>query len=467
MSQAIKILYLSSELTPLAKAGGLGDVAGALPKALFKLHADIRVMLPYYETIEKQKIETKKIISHLIVPFGKEHHVATIYQADIPNSQVPLYLIHHHEFLSTGPIYSSKRERFMFFTQAINEFLKLDIFQPDIIHVNDWHPAGLLALLKKDPQHKKHHYKSLITIHNLAMTGKILNSKTKLWHPSLYHPSKTKNFLILKQGLEHSDLINTVSPQYAKEILTPEYGTSLLPILKKHRRKLCGIINGIDAGLFSPQKDKYIQYNYNWRSLNLKNKNKRFLQKLCHLPINENIPIFGLVSRLTKQKGVDLIIAIVKDLAKLNVQFIFTGTGKEPIEQALKKAVAKYPKKFFFLNKFDIPFGQYIYAGADIFLMPSLFEPCGLGQMIAMAYGTIPIVRATGGLKDTVKNNKTGFVFNNYQAAELLKTITKSTKLYQNKTVWKKMIRQAMEQDFTWHNSARQYMDLYKKLLKK
>lgn len=463
-NKKIKVLFLSSELTPLAKVGGLADVAGSLPKALHKLNLDVRVLMPYYEVIQKQKINCKKI-AHVLVPFGKKHYIVFIYQTTLPNSTVPLYLIHHHEWLSSGPIYSTKRERFMFFTQAVNEFLKLNIFQPNIIHINDWHPAGLISLLKKDPENKHKHYKTLLTIHNLAMKGKVLNTKTKLWHPSMFKPLQEKHYFILKEGIHHCDLLNTVSPQYAKEILTKEYGLTLLTVLKKHAHKIHGILNGIDTELFNPKNDKYIIKKYSLKTIKNKKQNKDFLQKLCRFKTSADIPVFGLVTRITKQKGIDLIVKKIDELAKLNAQFVFTGLGKKPLENALKMATEKYPEKFYYLKKFDIPFGQYIYAGADIFLMPSAFEPCGLGQMIAMAYGTVPLVRATGGLKDSVKNKITGFVFNRYNADDFLKTVKTAIKAYQNKKEWGKMIHRAMRQDFTWHYSAREYLKLYQKLL--
>lgn len=463
----IKILYLCSELTPLAKVGGLADVAGALPKSLKKLGLDIRVLMPYYQIIEEQKIKAKKVISHLIVPFGQEHYVATVFKSYLPNSTVPLYLLHHHQYLSTSPVYSSNRDRFMFFSQAIIEFLKLSFFSPDIIHINDWHVSAVPLLIKKDKILKQRKYKTILTVHNLAMKGKIAYSKTRLWHPSLYEPSRKRVYNILQQGIAHSNLINTVSPQYAKEILTKEYGTSLLPFLLKNRRKLNGILNGIDPELFCPQNDNYLKKKYSWRTINDKKINKRFLQKKAKLPERDDVPVFSLVSRITAQKGIDLIMQIIPKLAELNAQFIFTGAGKKHLEDALKKAVEKFPDKFYFYNKFDAAFGQYVYGGADFFLMPSKFEPCGLGQMIAMAYGTIPIARATGGLKDTVQNNKTGFVFTKYNASELLNTIIKAVIVYQDKKTWAGVVKNAMHQDFSWHNSAKQYLALYKKLLKK
>ncbi|MFA6027393.1 MAG: glycogen/starch synthase [Patescibacteria group bacterium] len=460
----MKVLYLSAELTPLAKVGGLADVAGSLPKALKNLNIDIRVMIPYYQTIEEQHIKKHKLTDRLIVPFGDKNYIVTIYQGTLPNSTVPLYLLHHHEWLSTGPIYSKKRERFMFFSQAVLEFLKHDFFAPDIIHVNDWHVAAVPLLLKKDKFFQNTKIKSLLTIHNLAMKGKVANIKTKLWHPSLYENNKKRTYNILQQGILYSDWINTVSPQYAKEILTKEYGTKLLPDLLKNKKKITGIINGIDSELFNPKNEKYAKKNYDINHLNNKKSNKAFLQYRAGFPKKDNTPLIGLVTRITLQKGIRLIVKIIPKLAKLNAQFVFTGAGKEPLENALKNAVKKYPHKFFFLNAYNLPFSQSIYSGADMFLMPSKFEPCGLGQMIAMAYGTIPIVRATGGLKDTVKDGVNGFRFDKYDANELFLAIKRALNVYEDKAKWNKMVRTAMKQDFSWKKSALEYKKLYLKL---
>ncbi|MFH0818507.1 MAG: glycogen/starch synthase [Patescibacteria group bacterium] len=459
-----KILFASAELTPLAKVGGLADVAGSLPKALHTLNIDIRVIIPYYQNILKQKISAQKIHANLIVPFGNKKYKVDIFKSCIPQSHVPLYLIYHKKFLSTGPIYNRRPERFMFFSQAINEFLKINIFNPDIIHINDWHPANLISLLQNDSTHTNK-YRTLLTIHNLAMQGKLPNNKMKLFHPSLWQKKSTNEYNTMRQAIISSDLINTVSKKYAREILTPEYSCHLLPLLHKHQNKIYGILNGIDYSLFSPQKDKFLKKNYSIHSMTNKSINKLFLQKTCNLPLDNSLPIIGLVSRLTKQKGIQLIIEIGDKLAKLNAQYIFTGTGDKKLEQGLKNLHTKYPNKFYFLNFFDVPFGQQIYGGADLFLMPSVFEPCGLGQLIAMAYGTVPIVRATGGLKDTVKNNKIGFTFNAINSSQLLSTVKKSISVYQNKKIWSNIVFNAMSADFSWSASALAYQKLYSKLL--
>ncbi|MFH1781912.1 MAG: glycogen/starch synthase [Patescibacteria group bacterium] len=464
MKEKTKILFLSSELTPLAKAGGLADVAGALPKELIKLNLDIQVIIPFYQEIRKQNIKKKKIIARLPVPFGKEIHHVNIYKSHTPDSKVPLFLIENYTFLSRGKIYDSGIDRFIFFTQAIAEFLKTRTFVPDIIHVNDWHPAALISLLKTVPA--KVPFKTLLTVHNLYHQGKMPKNKSYLWHPPLFPNNPGNTYNILKSAILNTDMINTVSPTYAQEILTPEYGEGLEQKLNLRKKDLYGILNGIDSSYFNPLKDPFLKYNYSIKSLYIKKKNKTFLQKTSGLPADENIPIFGIVSRLVKQKGFDLLLEIIDDLAKLNAQFIFTGTGSSNIENGFKRAQKKYPDKFYFLNKFDLPFGQYIYGGADMFLMPSRFEPCGLGQMIAMEYGAVPIVHATGGLKDTVLEGKTGFVFKNQNSREFLKAIKRAITAYQNKARWQTIIKNGIKTDHTWYHSAREYKKLYEKLLK-
>ncbi|MFA6027392.1 MAG: glycogen/starch synthase [Patescibacteria group bacterium] len=465
LKKSIKVLYVSAELNPLAKVGGLGDVAGSLPKELLKSNIDIRVALPFYSVIKKKNIKTKCIRQNMLVPFGNYEYLVDIFLTTIPNSKVPVYLFRHNHFFKETKIYGANKEKFMFFTQCLKEFLKLNIFQTQIIHLNDSHAGNLIPLIKEDEFFKNANYKYLLSIHNLAMQGIVPNYKTKLWHPSLFKPRATE-YNTIANLLYNADLINTVSPQYAKDILTNEYSFHLDKQLHQNKHKISGIINGIDYNFFGPDQDKYIYKKYNINTLSKKIANKKFLQKKCRLEINENIPIIGLVSRLQKQKGIDLIDDIADELMQFNAQFIFTGVGNELYENNFKQIQHLYPKKFYYLGMFDVAFGQYIYAGADMFLMPSWFEPCGLGQMIAMAYGTIPIVRATGGLKDTVKDGVNGFSFNKYDAGELLKTIKRAIKAYENKTKWNKMVCTAMKQDFSWKKSALEYKKLYLKLLK-
>jgi len=315
--------------------------------------------------------------------------------------------------------------------------------------------------------------KTLFTIHNLANQG-VWNAKeifdflgvNENLHPNLKKRDLRNNFNIIQQAILSSDLITTVSPTYAKEILTKEHGCSLESFLQKRKKDLFGIINGIDIIFFNSETDPKIKFNYSIKNLENKTKNKIELQKILGLPVNPQLPLFGLISRLTYQKGINLIIETIPQLVGMNCQLVVLGLGQKEYEEQLTEAGRKYPKNISSQIKFDASLAQKIYAGSDLFLMPSLFEPCGLGQMISMRYGTIPIVRAIGGLKDTV-NYKTGFIFEKYQAKKLLETIKKSLKIYQNKKDWRQMQINAMKQDFSWQKSAKEYLKLYKKIMKK
>ncbi len=481
----LKVLFVAAELAPLAKVGGLADVAGSLPKALKKLGVDIRIAIPKYKIIDPQKYPMKRIARKIKVFFEGREEFFDLYFTFLPKTKIPVYLVNHPKYLGGDGIYYSKdalptgtateAHRFIFFTKAVSEILKPLKWEPDIFHCHDWH--GALPLLVEI---KNREYRTLLTIHNFAYQGsydmdsvlKMLNLTEKDW-PTFKTRDQWGNFNSLQQGILNADLINTVSPTYAKEILTKEYGCGLEETLKERKKDLFGILNGIDTDVFNPETDPKIFTNYNLSTLNFKALNKIHLQKISKLSINSQIPLLGLISRLAEQKGIDLIIEIFEKMMQLDLQFILLGVGDPNIERILKEKAKRYSQKFSLHLKFDAELAQQIYAGSDIFLMPSRFEPCGLGQMISMRYGTIPLVRETGGLSDTVtptfSNSQlkvgTGFVFKEYKANELLKTIKKASKIYQNKKVWLKLMTNAMKQDFSWHVSAKKYLQLYKKLI--
>ncbi|MFN3301444.1 MAG: glycogen synthase [Patescibacteria group bacterium] len=485
----MKVLFATSELTPLAKVGGLGDVSGALPKALKKLGVDIRVVLPRYEIIDEKKYPLK-FLNEKRIRFGQVDELIKIYKTKIPQSEVLVYLIENKKYLSSGDIYFEKTafvekfieiERFLFFSKSILEILPLLNWQPEIIHCQDWHCAILPLLIKLPSQNLKFKIRSLLTIHNLANQGRWQAEKIFDFlglkgneNESLkikFGPEQL-DLNLLQQGILNADLINTVSPSYAKEILTQEFGEGLEKTLKKRKKDLFGILNGIDEERFSPENDKEIKINYSIKTLERKEINKKDLQENCHLPISSS-PIFGFVGRLTDQKGSELIVQIAPELIKIGVQFVFLGQGQDFYENQLLDLARKYPKNVYTKIGFDAKLAQKIYAGADLFLMPSRFEPCGLGQMISMKYGTIPVVRAVGGLKDTVENVKvinnkvkgTGFVFKKYSSDELLITLKKAIKIFQNKKIWRIIQKKAMRKNFSWQISAKKYLSLYKKLL--
>ncbi|MFH1367460.1 MAG: glycogen/starch synthase [Patescibacteria group bacterium] len=486
----IKVLFVAGELTPLAKVGGLGDVIGALPKSLVKKGVDARIVIPKYGIVEEKKYGLKKIAADISVPFAGQEEKISIYESLLPGSQVPVYYIDNLKYLGGGGVYfekdassgGSSREcqRFTFFARAIPEIFEKLEFWPDIVHCHDWH-VGLVPFLLKEMGKKDGRFgkiKTLLTIHNFAYQGKYnydeatgyLNLKKDgdLEEILTHFDAQTINYL--QQAIAYADLINTVSPTYAREILTPSYGEGLNKFLAKRKKDLSGIVNGIDAEIFNPETDPNLACNYSLNDLQGKSDDKIDLQKITGLTINEKIPIFGLVGRLADQKGVDLLAPLLSDLTKKGCQFIILGAGLTKFEEIVRKMASDYPDNVFAKIAFDAALAQKIYAGADFFLMPSRFEPCGLGQMIAMRYGTIPIVRATGGLSDTVEEftpetgQGTGFRFNNFKADEFLASVEKSLEIFQNKESWRKIKENAMRQDFSWERSGGQYLKLYQKL---
>jgi len=441
----IKILIAASEVTPIAKVGGLGDVIGALPKALAKLNLDARVIMPFYGVIDRKKYKINLIKSDIKVGLT----LVNLWQTTLPDSKVLVYLIEHKYFFGDdiygNALANSKNDinKFIFFSEAILACLKAIDFMPDVFHLNDWHVAFIASLIKIDPFFKQS--KSLLTIHNLANQGKI----------------KGKNYLA--EGLVNADIINTVSSTYAQEILTKNYGAGLEKILLKRKSDLYGILNGIDTDFFNPKTDKLIKYNFSDQTIENRTTNKQTLRLELGFPTNKNKALVGMVTRFTSQKGIEL---IKENLSELNCQFVMLGTGEKKYETILTALAKKFPQQFKVLIKFDEQLAHKIYAGADIFLVPSRFEPCGLTQMIAMRYGSVPLVRLTGGLADTV-DSQVGFTFKNFSSAEFYKTLATALKLfYSRPATWRALQFKGMKKDFSWKKSAEDYLKLYQKLLK-
>jgi starch synthase len=461
----------SAEVAPFSKVGGLADVVGSLPPALKKQGVDVRVISPLYKSIDRKKYKLKKIYSDLEIPSGMMILKINIWEGSLPETNVKIYFIDSPEYFSHKEVYISgdNSERFLFFSLASLYALPLIKFIPDILHLQDSHVALMTNIIKTTNLQFLKNIKTLYTIHNFNYQGK--TDPEVLSIGNLY-PEDLKsmkldikdgelNFMV--QGILNADLINTVSETYAKEITTSAYGAKLEKIIKKREKDLSGILNGIDLKAFDPQKDKFLIKNYSIKTINKKQENKIALQKKLGLPIDKTKIIVGLVSRLVWQKGLDL---ITKNFHKLNCQFVFLGTGQKKYEEHLKFLAKKYPKQFSSNIFFDLKLASQIYAGSDIFLMPSRFEPCGLGQMIAMRYGTLPLVRLTGGLKDTV-DEKVGFSFNKVSKKELFDTLNRAIDIYYNyPKIWEKMRENAMKKDFSWNKSAGEYIRLYKKLVK-
>jgi len=468
----LKVLIVASEMAPFAKVGGLADVVGSLPKALSTLGVDVRVVIPRYK-----KIEGSTYMTDFPVFMGNHLETAILRHKNIkgPEGDIPVYFIDNYRYFYRDYIYAGDddAERFAFFSKAVLEMLPLIEFSPDVIHCNDWQTGMIPVILKERYAKQDDFYKgigTLYTIHNLQYQGlfpkdilRLLDLGDEYFHPEALEFYGKVNFM--KAGLMFADQLSTVSNTYAKEIQTPEYGERLDGVLRKRSRDLHGIINGIDYEEFNPATDPRIAANYSAEDLSGKAICKKDLQEIMGLP-NKDVPIIGLVSRLVDQKGLDLIGNIIHDLMKEDLQFVVLGTGDPRYEALFRNIGAEYPHKAGVRIMFDAVLAQKIYAGSDMFLMPSRFEPCGLGQLISMRYGTIPIVRKTGGLADTVEDNTTGFVFTDYSASGLLNTITRALTEFR-KPNWDRLIKTAMARDFSWGYSASVYLGLYRGIRQK
>lgn len=492
-----RVLLAGAELNPIAKAGGLGDVLSALPIALQPLVDWVGVALPFYNMIPRGKLRNLKHVCTVPVALGKTTIPVSVWQSYLPQAKaaattsitsrphpIPLYLFHNPKYLSRGTPYHGQsvydplrdkaaesligqRLRFLVFSAAIHSFLQ-QAEAPHItaVHAHDYHTAPLLNWLAQDSALKN--ITRILTIHNLAVTGNVPAKYLKLFSwsvPALGSKQELQRKhgpRLLRLGLNAANAITTVSPQYAKEILTPHYGVGMNTILKKYRSHTTGILNGLDTEYFNPQTDPAIAHHYSAQRLDGKLKNKSALQRRGRLPIDSTVPVIGLVHRLTSQKGLDLLVELMPKLLQLPAQFVFVGAGQKKYEQAFTAAAKLAPDKFYFYNKFDIHFGQQTYAGSDMFLMPSQFEPCGLSQLIAMRYGSVPIVRATGGLKNTVFEGKNGFVFTTYSVTALWRSIQRAVDTYyQRPAKWSALVQRGMRADYSWHKSAKQYAKLY------
>ncbi len=484
----LKILLVSPEVAPLAKVGGLADVAGSLPKALATLGEgefahDIRVVLPKY-----RQIAAGRYLTDFPVTIGGTVHTAIIRATSLEakykhyQTQVPVYLVDNHHFFNREGIYAHNDDalRFGFFCQAVLQMLPQLEFKPDLIHCNDWQSALIPYYLHDLAQQNDFFSRiaTVVTIHNLQYQGTFpretlpeLSIPDELFTPEGFEFYGQFNFL--KVGLLYADVINTVSQSYAGEILTPEYGAGLDGLLRQRKEDLYGIINGINYHEFNPETDPRIVQNYSPQTAELKKQNKPALQNEVGLPIRD-VPVFGLVSRLVSQKGLDLFPPIIERLLAEEVQLVFLGEGDPYYEEMLKNFARQYPSKVSTTIDFNSVLAQRIYAGSDLFLMPSAFEPCGLGQLISMRYGTIPIVRATGGLADTVRDYTqnpaygTGFVFTDYTPEAFWDAIMRALRLYRDRPgEWANLVRQAMHQDFSWAKSSASYLELYQRALAK
>ena len=476
----MKILFAASEANPFIKTGGLGDVIGALPVTLKELKADVRVVIPNYRDIDEKLKSKFKYVDNFIVKVGWRNQYCGIFEYNY--NGVKFYFIDNEYYFKRSGLYGyhDDDEKFAFFSRAVLEFIKHIKWTPDIVHCNDWQTSMIPVLHKLEYINNKKfkNMKTILSIHNLFFKGmfspEVLPEFFGYDYEPYFNGSLEHNGAVsfLKGGINYADRVTTVSKSYAEEIKTPEYGEQLDGLLRYRGDFLEGIVNGIDYKEYNPEKDKYIKHKYNVNSLLKKGRNKEELQKELNLPIDKNIPMIGMVSRLTHQKGCDLILRMLDELLKEDIQIVILGTGDYMYEESLKSFSNRYPSKLSANIKFSNELAHKIYAASDMFLMPSLFEPCGLGQLIALRYGSVPIVRETGGLKDTVipyneyDETGNGFGFKNYSYEELLKITKYALTIYKNKNIWKKIVKNAMESDNSWEKSASEYIRLYDNLIK-
>lgn len=470
-NKTIKVLMASAEISPFAKVGGLADVVGSLAPAMKKLGVDVRLVMPKYSSIDDRKYKLERIYRNVKVPSAGTMQTIDIYLAYLPNTNIPVYFIDNKKYFGKKEVYwGNDAERFSFFCIAVIYALSELEFKPDIIHTHDFHTALLTNLVKLSDYIYSKSAKTLYTIHNLNYQGKIepkvlknanLNSKSMA---SLSKDAKDGDINLMVQGIFNCDLLNTVSPTYAKEITKKEQGGGLHRVIMANKEKLSGILNGLDLESFNPATDKDIVKKYSLANLDDKVKNKLALQKEMNLEVNKDIPLVAMISRLAWQKGLELIED--KLINNLDMQVVILGTGEKKYEDYLQKLAKKYPQKLAVKIMFSSAMAQRIYAGSDFFLMPSRFEPCGLGQMIAMRYGSLPIVRATGGLKDTV-DRSVGFIFKKFSARAFYLAVKRAVDVYYKEPKQlRRMQITAMKKDFSWDNSAKKYLKLYKNLLK-
>ncbi|MEW6506244.1 MAG: glycogen synthase GlgA [Bacteroidota bacterium] len=493
MPSKYKILFVTSEVVPFIKTGGLADVSSALPQKLQELGHQVRIVVPKYGAIDERKYKIHEVVrlKNIQINIGEKEVVFSLRSSFLigPKTRVQIYFLDNPEYFGnrhslysdplTGDDYPDNDERYILLSKAVFELITKLGWAPDIIHCNDWQtglvPAYLKSMFNKDPLFNP--IKTLFTIHNLAFQGiftKTTFAKTGLpkeldSEKGVLHKGKV-NFL--KTGLVFSDMITTVSETYSKELcLKKDFGAGLQDVLCKRKKDMYGIINGIDETIWNPEIDNKIAHKYSIKNLEFKKENKKALADNFGFKYDEKVPVIGMISRLFEDKGLDLLEKSFPQLMKLNMQLILLGTGDKKYHKFFTSAASKYHNNFSCFIGFDEELAHLIEAGSDMFLMPSKYEPCGLNQMYSLMYGTVPIVRYTGGLADTVQpyNLKTktgnGFAFEKYSVADMIAEIKKAIKIYStDKETWQTIMKNGMRSNFTWLNSAKKYLDLYEKL---
>ncbi|MCM1105872.1 MAG: glycogen synthase GlgA [Blautia sp.] len=477
-----KILFAASEAVPYVKTGGLADVAGSLPKYFDRKEYDVRVILPKYACMDAAFLPQLQFVCHFYVNLNWRRQYVGIFTSEYKG--VRYYFVDNEFYFAGDGLYNNiyeDVEKFAYFSKAVLECLPYIDFSPDIIHCHDWQ-TGLIPVYLHTSHGDDNFYagiKTVFSIHNMKFQGrwKMKEVMDITGLPAQIFNARELEFYgeanYLKGGVVYADAVGTVSPSYAEEIRTPEGGEGLEGLMNAKRSRIFGILNGIDYDEYNPETDPFIESNFNLNGMLAgKQKNKEALQKEAGLPVREDAFMIGIVSRMTDQKGFDLIAYVLDEmLSTMDVQLVVLGTGESQYENMFHHFQNKYPDKLSSYIGYSEERAHKIYASADAFLMPSLFEPCGLSQMMSMRYGTIPIVRETGGLRDTVlsyneyENTGTGFSFSNYNAHEMLFIIRYAQRIYiEQRDHWNQMMRRAMQQDFSWNTSARQYEKLYDNL---
>jgi starch synthase len=484
----MKVLFVSPEAVPFAKTGGLADVAGSLPVALKRLGVEVHLVLPFYRAVREGNFEHHLLLKDLKVRLGNAELTARVWGSST-EEEVPVSLIEREDMYDRPNIYGNSLgdyydnfERFAVFARAALSTAEMLSIKPDLIHCHDWQ-TGLVSALLKGPFRDSTTLgatPTVFTIHNLGYQGLFPADKLRLTglpREEFYRSEGLEyygNISLLKAGIVYSDAVTTVSPAYAGEIQTPEYGMGMEGILQYRRASLHGILNGVDYQQWDPARDAHISVHYSPRKAAGKHACKESLIQEMNLdPLLSERPLLGMISRLDPQKGLDLLVKILDDILALNVGIVVLGSGDERIQGAIQEAAQSHPGRIGLTIGFDEPLAHRIMAAADAFLIPSRYEPCGLTQMYALKYGTVPIVRATGGLDDTIVpfDHKTGegngFKFSAYEPTAFLEAIRKAVELFRDPKAWQRLMANGMKEDFSWDRSARRYMELYRSLIEK
>lgn len=488
MMKPLKVLIATPEAIPFAKTGGLADVTGALPKVLNSLSCDTRIIMPLYRHVQEGGFNFKPTGIQVVVQMGFREVGVSVFKAEV--NGITAYFLKRDEYYDRKYLYTmpdgdyfDNAERFILFSRAVIKAVKKLDFKPDIIHCHDWQtgliPTFLQTIYKNDPFFA--HTKTVFTIHNIAYQGLFPEPLFPLTGlpQGVFAPDGIEfwgNMNLLKAGIVFSDIVTTVSEKYSKEIQTPEFGYGLEGVLMAKKDKLFGVLNGVDYDDWNPEKDKFIIAKYDYKDLSGKAQCRQDLLREYSLNVPDDAPIIGIISRFADQKGFDILSQAMEELMAMNLGMVVLGTGERKYHDLFEGLAKKYPKKLGVKIVFDNKIAHKIEAGSDMFLMPSKYEPCGLNQIYSLKYGTIPIVRATGGLDDTIQDylgtdlksapigGGNGFKFKEYTSQALMAKVKDAVKFFADKKEWKKLVQRAMQQDFSWERSARRYVQLYDQL---